>query len=217
VSKFPEPPDPDVLVKTSAAWHDLLPGTEQWRIYFRGGEHPTEWNTFRAYGPASGRFDHHLPPPRVQARRIYYAASGPVTCLAEVFQDARNVDVHRRDPWLAGFTLRRMVRLLDLRGEWPTRAGASMAINSGPRPRARRWAQAMYAAYPGAEGLWYASSMHAGPEGTPPAVALFERAEDALPDRPFFHRALADSLLLIPLRNAASALGYALTVGISSM
>src|SRR5262249_53357985 len=152
------------------------------------------------------------PPPREPERRIYYSASSPVTCLAEVFQDARNVDVHRRDPWLVGFTLRRMVRLLDLRGEWPTRAGASMAINSGPRPRARRWAGAMYAAYPDAEGLWYASSMHANQ----PAVAFFERAEDALPDHPFFHRALADPLLLIPLRNAAFALGYALTVGISS-
>src|SRR5262249_26845701 len=117
VSKFPEPPDSDVLVKTPPAWHDLLPGTEQWRIYFRGGGHPTEWNPFRAYGPANGRFDHHRPPPREPERRIYCAAASPITCLAEVFQDARNVDVHRRDPWLVGFALRRMVRLLDLRGE----------------------------------------------------------------------------------------------------
>ena len=80
----------------------------------------------------------------------------------------------------------------------------STAINSGPRARARRWSQALYAAFPEADGLWYASSMHGGA----PALALYKRAEDALPPTPFFHRALGDPLLRVVLENAAAELGY---------
>ena len=45
------------------------------------------------------------------------------------------------------------------------------APEAHPRPRARRWSQAIYAVYADAAGLWYASSMHANA----PAVALYER------------------------------------------
>jgi len=51
-----------------------------------------------------------------------------------------------------------------------------MALNSGPRPRARRWSAAIYDTYPHIGGLWYPSSMYGGT----PAVALYERIEDAL-------------------------------------
>ena len=44
-----------------------------------------------------------------------------------------------------------------------------------------------------------------------PAVALYERAEASLPAAPFFHRALADPLLLTILENAAAVLGYTLS------
>jgi hypothetical protein len=102
--------------------------------------------------------------------------------------------------------IRRALVLLDLTGTWPTAAGASMAINSGPRPRARRWSQAIYAAYPSVEGLLYCSSMHANQ----PAAALFERAQSAIPPAPAFHRALADPGLLLRLDAAATLLGYQL-------
>ncbi len=94
--------------------------------------------------------------------------------------------------------------LLDLTGSWPTRAGASMAINSGPRPRARRWSQAIYAAYPAVEGLYYASSLDANR----PAVMLYERAASALPRRPAFHRALADPTLTAAIVRAARRFNY---------
>ena len=55
--------------------------------------------------------------------------------------------------------------------------------------------------------MYYASSMHANA----PAVALYERADGAMPAHPFFHRALADPLLLPALADAASVLGYAIT------
>jgi hypothetical protein len=185
VPKLPEPPSIADLAAVPPDWRVLPPGSELWRLYFRASAHPTGWHTFRDFGPLGSRFDHHLPPPRAQERAILYSATSILTCLAELFQDTRAIDVLHQEPWLVGFATLRPVRLLDLTGRWPTRAGASMALNSGPRARARRWSMAIYAAYPQAEGLWYPSSMHANQ----PSVALYERARDALPSAPFFHRA----------------------------
>jgi len=199
--KFPEPPDLHAL---APEWTVLPAGHELWRIYPRGGRYLTRWDTFRAYGPTDARFDHHLQPPRVQARRILYGATSIVVSLAEIFQHRRHINASFGEPWLVGFALAAPLRLIDLTGTWPTRAGASMAISSGPRPRARRWSQVIYQTYPDAQGLHYASSMY---QNTP-CVALYERAEAALPDRPFFHRALADPLLLPALADAAEELGY---------
>jgi hypothetical protein len=130
---------------------------------------------------------------------------GP-TCVAEVFQETRVIHRAANDPALVSFAITRPLRLLDLTGTWPTRAGASMAINSGTRARARRWARAIYAAYPDLDGLWYASSMYANAG----SVALFERAEDALPRTPTFHRRLDDPVMDAVMRNVAFTLGYGL-------
>jgi hypothetical protein len=46
-----------------------------------------------------------------------------------------------------------------------------------------------------------------------PAIALYERAQTAIPAAPALHRALADPTLGIVLENAALALGYGLLVG----
>ena len=206
MAKFPEPPPPAELAGVRPDWRVLTAGTLLWRLYFRAGPHPTLWNQLRHYGPTGARFDHHNDPPREQERAILYAAGHGPTCLAEVFQETRLVDRNARDPWLVGFELAKDVQLLDLCGNWPTRAGASMMIASGPRPRARRWSRAIYAAHASCEGLHYPSSMHANR----PIVALYERAAGALPTRPCFHRALADPSLTTVVRNAAQDLGYAL-------
>ncbi len=116
--------------------HVVAAGTRLWHVYFRGGTHPRPWDDFRAYGPiATARFDHHEPPPHVQDRHIYYAGSSGPMCLLEVFQARRTINRRRNEPWLAGFALRRDVTLLNLTGTWTTRAGASMAINTGNRSR----------------------------------------------------------------------------------
>ena len=152
----------------------LQASTKHWRIYFRDGKYPSTWDQMRHYGPVgSARFDHHLDPPRAQERGILYAAPGDdaiATCLAEVFQDTRLVDTRRNEPWLAAFTLMEDVSLLDLSGKWPTVAGASANINSGLRPRCRRWSQTIYDSYPDPMGLYYASFMN----GNEPAVVLYE-------------------------------------------
>ena len=127
------------------------------------------------------------------------------TCFAEVFQETRTIERSRNRPWLVGLELTRDVSLLDLTGAWPTRAGASMAINSGRRDRARAWSLRVYEDYPAIEGLHYASSM----DGNRAALALYERAEDALPARPSFHRALADPGLDRAVARAASLFNYA--------
>ena len=47
------------------------------------------------------------------------------------------------------------------------------------------------------------------------AVALYERAQRALPAAPVFHRALTDPVLQVVLENAALDLGYALVAGLA--
>ena len=206
MSKFPDPPGrgllatrllPDVKV--------LRAGTVVWRIYQRGGAHPTGWNRFRHWGPArNGRFDHHGEPPREQTRGILYAGLRIYTCFAEVFQDARTIERSRNLPWLAGIPLARDVSLVDLTGTWPTRAGASMAINSGRRDRARAWSRRIYEDYPAIDGIYYPSSM----DGNQPVVAIYERARTALAARAVFQRALADPALNGAVAKAALLFNY---------
>lgn len=205
--KFPEPPPLEALASIPPEERILPSGFELARLYFRGGAHPTAWNAFRHFGPvATARFDHQLPPPREQERAILYAAVHAATCLAEVFQNTRVVDRYHAEPWLVGLVCAAPIRLLDLTGAWPTVAGASQAIASGPRPRAQRWSRAIYAAYPHLDGLWYGSSMHANQ----PAVALYERAAGRLAPTPLYHRALADPLLTLEIRTVVALLGYRL-------
>jgi RES domain len=203
VAKLPPPP-PSLPPLRPSDVKVLSKGTVLWRIYYQGGSHPSAWNRFREYGPCDGRFDHHEVPKRVQARRILYGAEEWCTCFAEFFQGTRVIDRVRRAPWLVAFELTRKVTVLDLRGSWPTRVGASMAMSSGPRRRTRPWSQTIYREYAAIEGLWYASSMYKNS----PAVSLYERAEDAVSARPLFHRALTDSALYPTVAWAALDLGY---------
>ena len=205
--KFPEPPPLATLAALRPAYHRLPAGSTLWRIYFRAGAYPAGWSAFLHYGPVpQARFDHHLLPPRLQDRGILYVAADGLTCLAEVFQRSRVVDRSSGQPWLAAFALQQDLALLDLTGLWPTVAGASSALASGQRPRARRWSQAIYGAFPEVQGLWYPSSM----AGNAPAAALYERGVAAVPLQPLFHRPLADPALQTPLQRIASALGYVL-------
>lgn len=204
--KFPAPPAVEQLRDTEPELLVLPRGTLLWRIYFRGGRHPSGWNSFRSFGPADRRFDHHLEPPREQGRAIYYSAREPATCVAEVFQGQRRIEVLADLPCLVGFRLARAILVLDLTGRWPTRAGASMAIHSGARPRARAWSRAIYEAFPEVQGLLYCSAMDANRH----TVVLYERARGAMPRRPDVDRALADPELRPFLRGAARIFGYAL-------
>jgi hypothetical protein len=202
LAKFPEPGD---LRAVRPIWHGLPAGTLLWRSYRRGGTHPASWDEFRRYGPVrTARFDHHLPPSRIQDRGILYLALNGPTTLAEVLQDTRVINPWEHEPWLVAFETDTPLRLLDLTGPWPTQAGASMAINIGRRDRAQRWSQAIFEAYPDAQGLWYPSSMDANN----PCAALYERGRQAVPANPSFHAAVADPKLAVLVHNAADRFRY---------
>ena len=210
--KLPRPPSARTIAEVPPAIKTLRQGTALARIYFSAGRYPTAWNRFRHFGPTNSRFDHQRPDakgqPWVQPLSVLYCATHAITCLAEVFQQTRRIDRIRDAPWLVVFKLQRSLRLLDLSGAYPTRVGASMAINSASRVRAREWARCFHAAYPDLHGIFYASSMHANLG----AIVLNERAQalDALGVHPEFNRALADDALLDMLKHAAVSVGYGL-------
>ena len=191
----------------------IIPGeTRLARVYYTGGGHPMAWNSFRYVGPVNARWDHHLPNaqgnPCAQGRGIYYTATDAKTCLAETFQSSRRIDRAYQAPWMVVFETVSPLLVLDLTGDFATRMGASMAIHSGSRRRARDWARDLYEALTDIQGIQYSSSMNGGAR----AFALNERALKAplFAPHPLFHRALADDVMLDPLKHAARALGYAL-------
>jgi len=213
VPKVPRQPSLEHLKSLSPAIKRLPTGASLWRIYFRGGPHPTRWSEFRYVGPLDSRFDHHTVSkdgqPSLQKRGVLYAADHPTTCLAEVYQKTRTINRWYKEPWLVGFELATPLELLDLTGAFATRSGASMGLMTTARSISRQWARGYYAAYPALQGLYYPSSMHANR----PAVVLNEHADasGALPAHPCFHRALSDPAMLTVLRNAARTVGYLLT------
>lgn len=211
--KFPDPPQRERLLEKcpQPELKTLQPGTVIFRLHRVEGAYPNQWSEFRYYGPTSSRFDHHLSNENgegyVQDRGILYGAVGGQafkTCLAEFFQQTRIVDVSRHKPVMTAFEIVDSLQLVDLSGDFATRIGASAAINSGPRPRAQRWAQLVYDAYPQAQGIFYTSSMNPGQ----PAVALFERSLPAMPDGPRFSRELRHIAYWEAAANAAESLGY---------
>jgi hypothetical protein len=210
VAKFPEPPGVAALRDITPQILALEPDTMLARIYFAAGPHPARWNQLRRFGPTAARWDHHLPDPQgaacEQNRAVLYCAPDIDTCVAEVFQVTRRIDRTRDAPWLVVLGLRETINLLDVRGAFATRIGASTAIHSGPRARARAWARKLYDAYPDIQGLYYGSSMN----GHAPAVVLNDRAQRAIPEQPEFHRALNDDLLVETLQHIALRLSYGL-------
>ena len=210
MSKFPEPPGLATLRNIAPQTIALPADTPLARIYFAAGPHPSRWNQFRGFRPTAARWDHHLPDarnvPTEQSRAVLYCAPDVDTCVAEVFQSTRRIDRTRNAPWLVVFALREAVALLDLRGGFATTIGASTAIHSGPRARARAWARELYDAYPDIQGLYYGSSMN----GHAPAVVLNDRAQRAIPEHPQFHRALNDDMLVEVLQRTAVRLSYGL-------
>ena len=193
----------------------LRHGTTLFRAYRTRGAHPSGWDTLRDFGPTSARFDPHLPPPHVQDRHVLYAAGSIATAVAEAFGATRVIELSRDGPYLAGFRLTRRIRLLDLASEWPTRAGASQAINSGRKDTARAWARAIFEEYD-IDGLWYPSSMSgtARRGGDPPhhghAVVLFGTGRSALPAHPVLNLALDHPAIGAAVAGIAERFGYGL-------
>ena len=195
MAKLPREPDLERLRTTEPSLITLGSDQPLHRIYYRGGGHPTRWNTFRYYGPLS-RFDHHLVDdhgdPFLQERGIFYAATDVPTAIAEFFQrNRRRVNRTRNQPWLVSFTLADEVRLLNLTDTFCLRVGASMKLVSGPWVHAQNWSRGFYEAYSEIHGLYYLSSLT-----NRSTIALYDRTNTPLfPGNTRLHRALADPLM----------------------
>ena len=215
MARLPQPPDPAVLAGLLRPDEDIVaihPGTPLVRVFTASGRHPQQWDTFRHAGPLPhARFDPHPPGPRGRptdspAGVLYFGLTAQ-TSVAEVFQDTSIVDRVTRRPFIVVFRPTRALRLLDLAGLWPTRAGASQEISSGARERTQEWARAIRVAHPGLDGLWYRSSMDSGD----PAVCLWDPpAGNAMPASPDALVPLDHPGLDVPLARICEALNYTL-------
>ena len=206
MAKLPAPPPAEELRDLGSDLVALTRQSDLLRVHNTVGEHVVPWNRLRHYGPiAHCRFDPHDPPPRVQATGVTYLSLDLPTVLAERFQDTRVVNRRRGGPQLTVFRARRTLRLLDLTGDWPLRAGASHAVNTGKRDTCRAWARAIVTAWPDLDGLWHTSSMSGEP-----AVTLFSPASNVFPDRPVLSEPLTHPGLGPWLAEACLRIGYRL-------
>jgi hypothetical protein len=215
MSRLPQPPAPAALKALLRPHEDVVAvhsGTRLVRVFAAGGRHEQRWNTFRTTGPlAHARFDPQPPRPGGGAgpseEGVLYFGLSVRTSVAEVYQQTSIVDRTTRRPHLVIFQPRRTLRLLDLTGLWPTRAGASQEISSGPKDVTQAWARAIRAAHPDLDGLWYRSSMDSGD----PSVCLWDPpACDALPASPDVLLPLDSPGLDLPLSRVCEALNYTL-------
>lgn len=201
-----EPPE---KFTTPPVLESLPVGTRVFRIYFRGGAHPTTWDQFRDFGPTGSRFDHHTRPKRRQQRAIMYVTMGShaiLSALAEVFQLTRHIDRSLGDPWLAAFDLAGPAPLLNTNSPWTAQAGGNMAINSGLRSRSRDWSRCIYRSYPKVVGVAYPSSLT-----NRPCAALYERASGSVPSHPQLNMPLSQPALGANLLAAATQLNYTIS------
>jgi hypothetical protein len=133
-----------------------------------------------------------------------YAAFDVKTAIAEAFRDERVIDRRRDEPYLARFRLVSRVVALDLSTDWPTRAGGSQAVCSGPRPTSQAWSRAIWEDLREIAALLYSSSMRGG--GT--NVAFYERAEPAIAPAPDRNLPLSLPAFERDLIRFATELGY---------
>lgn len=216
MARLPQPPPPAVLQARLKRAEDVVAvhtHTRLVRIYTAGGRHSQRWNTFRYAGPLPhARFDPHPPAAdggltTTHEHGVLYFGLSVRTSVAEVYQASSIVDRRTRQPQLVILRPKRALRLLDLAGLWPTRAGASQLISTGPKTRTQAWARAIRAAYPELDGLWYRSSMDSGS----PAICLWDPpAASALPDTPDVLLPLDHPGLDLPLARVCAELNYTL-------
>jgi len=186
---------------------NVLPvGSMLWRIHSTAGDYPQPWNRLRFYGPTASRFDPHPPPPGMhEDYGVAYTARDPYTPFAEVYQRTRVINPQAGAPYLTAWRTNRVLRLLDLTGNWPVANGASHVLNTGRHDFCREWARAIHDHPARVDGLLHTSAMTGRP-----AVTLFTPAQDSFPSESVFSRALRDDAVLPLLVAVARRVNYRL-------
>ncbi|WHP61125.1 RES family NAD+ phosphorylase [Arthrobacter sp. KFRI-F3372] len=198
------PPDIDRLRAIGYEFYAVPAGSVLWRVHSTSGAHVLPWNRIRTWGPvATSRWDPHpLPPGDCSPLGAAYLGEDVLTCLAEVFQTTRFVDVDRNAPYVTAFRTTREVKLADLRGLWLTRAGAAVQIAFQQKERTRAWARSIHEAWPDLDGL-IASSAVAGGR---PVFTLW--ADDPMPAAPELSVPLNSPAIVDDIVAAVEEIGY---------
>ncbi|TDF98458.1 RES domain-containing protein [Arthrobacter terricola] len=183
----------------------VLPvGSILWRVHFTSSTFVTPWNKLRTWGPVvNARWEPHpLPEADHAPLGAAYFGDDVLTCLAEVFQQTRFVDVDRDDPYVTALKTTRDVQLVDLQGLWLTRAGASAQIALQNKDRTCAWARAIHEAWPDVDGVRAPSAMAGGR----PVTTLW--TDHPLPAAPEFSMPLKSPAVLRDIVAAAGVIGY---------
>lgn len=150
--------------------HEILPAGEQIHRIYDPSRFAATATGYRYEGPHA-RMDHHVAPPgAVTDRGIFYGARTFRACLVEVIDDRMLTIGTRRH---VVFTLRRSVRLLDLRGVGAMAAGIDARIGKCAHEESQPWARHFYddPIYQNVDGFIWLNS-HTDDE----AIAFLERA-----------------------------------------
>jgi len=190
------PPDPRRRLRPI---HHVLPvGTDLFRIYDPDAPHgPRDSKAFRWYGPFA-RFDHHRGTGGRERRGVWYAGLTLSCAVVEAFDIGIVAAATKR---LARLRTTRELLLLDLRGRAAMRAGTVAAISAGDHSLSQPWSRYFWEhpeIYGEVDGLFYLSA-HNGQ----PAVALYERARNALELPRGQDAPLGDSVVLAAVRRVA--------------
>ncbi len=168
-----------------------IPAGEKLVRVFNPTRHDASALTFRTFGPKK-RFDHHRGtsegvPCDDPERAVYYGSWSPgggqafSSCLVEVFGDTHVVELS--DNHVALPTLVRALHLLDLRGNGAMNAGTNASISKCEHRLSQPWSRHFYedvvyedvVNFDTIDGISYLNA-----HNDEPAVALYERAQDAL-------------------------------------
>ncbi|WP_125614391.1 RES family NAD+ phosphorylase [Specibacter cremeus] len=198
------PPGLDELNDVGAATVALPQGTVMWRIHNTTSAFVLPWNQLRTWGPvASSRWEPHpLPPADYAPLGSAYVGRDVLTCLAEVFQLTRFVDVDAGAPYVTGFRLARDLVLADLTGEWLLRAGGSAQIIFKEKARTNAWARAIHGALPDLDGLVAPSAVLGGHD----VVSLWTAA--AFPSAPEMSVPLNSPAIIADIAAAARSIRF---------
>lgn len=199
------PPDAAALRVLGCETCVIPASTVLWRIHFTTSGHALPWNRLRTWGPvASSRWDPHpLPSGDAAPLGAAYLGEDVLTCLAEVFQLTRFVDVDRDAPYVTAFHTTRDITLADLTGDWLLPAGASAQVAFGEKARTRAWARAIHEAWPDVDGVYSLSAMALSRK----VVTLW--TDTAIPATPAFSVPLNAPGIIADIAAAAARIRYA--------